>query len=199
LGLLRRPGSPKGALFPLRPVVRPLGMGGVASAAPPAMPGDEDKLLIKADKNPNTRGAEVIGLGGDARALLADAREGRVRCLWVFHHELLASAWPAADTRAALARLDTLIWSGTNAGATREPAHPVPPSAAWVEREGTFTNFEGRVQRLRTAIEPLGGARPDWAIVGDVLRARAADPSAPTRAEQWFRRLVEAVPEFAGM
>src|SRR5437016_1562801 len=93
--------------------------------------------------------------------LCDDGRDGRLRCLWIFHHDLLASAWPAGETRAALERLDTLICSGTNAGATSELAHLVLPSAAWVEREGTFTNFEGRVQRFRTAVEPFGSARPD--------------------------------------
>ena len=199
IGVLASPRMSNEDLFALKTLVTTLGITRVAFAVPPAMPGDEDTLLIRADKNPNTRGADLIGLGGDARGLLADARDGRVRCLWVFHHDLFASAWPVADTRAALERLDTLIWSGTNAGATSELAHLVLPSAAWVEREGTFTNFEGRVQRFRTAVEPLGAARPDWAIVGDVLRVRGADPSAPTRAEPWFRRLVAAVPAFAGM
>jgi len=154
--------------------------------------------LIRSDKNPNSRGAELIGLGGDAAALLADARAGGLRCLWVFHHDVLASAWPLAQTREALERLDTLIWSGTNAGATSELAHLVLPFAAWVEREGTFTNFEGRVQRFRTALEPLGGARADWDVLGQVLAAVTGE-AAPVRAEQWFRRLSDAVPVFAGM
>jgi NADH-quinone oxidoreductase subunit G len=199
IGILASPRMSNEDLFALKTLVAALGITRVAFAVPPAMPGDEDKLLIRADKNPNTRGAELIGLDGDARAVLAEARAGRLRCLWVFHHDLFASAWPAAETRAALERLDTLIWSGTNAGATSELAHLVLPSAAWVEREGTFTNFEGRVQRFRTAVEPLGAARPDWAIVGDVLGVLGRDPSGATRAEQWFRRLAEAVPAFAGL
>jgi predicted molibdopterin-dependent oxidoreductase YjgC len=199
IGVLASPRMSNEDLFALKTLVTTLGIGRVAFAVPPAMPGDEDKLLIRADKNPNTRGAELIGLGGDARALLADARAGQLRCLWIFHHDLFTSTWPAAETRAALARLDTLIWSGTNAGATSELAHLVLPSAAWVEREGTFTNFEGRVQRFRTACEPLGAARPDWAIVGEVLGVLALDGAGATRAEQWFRRLVDAVPAFSGM
>jgi NADH-quinone oxidoreductase subunit G len=185
-------------LFALEALAGTLGIERLAFAVPPAVPGDEDKLLIRSDKNPNSRGAELIGLGGNADALLDDTRAGRVRCLWVFHHDLLASAWPAAETRAALERLDTLIWSGTNAGGTSELADLVLPSAAWVEREGTFTNFEGRVQRFRTAVEPFGSARPDWDVLGQVL-ATVTGEGAPTRAEQWFRRLAEAVPAFAGM
>ena len=198
IGVLASPKMSNEDLFALKALMAATGISRVAFAVPPAAPGDEDKLLIKRDKNPNSRGAELIGLDGDAAALLADARAGRLRCLWVFHHDLLESAWPAPETRAALERLDTLLWSGTNAGGTSALAHLILPSAAWVEREGTFTNFEGRVQRFRTAVEPLGSARADWDVLGRVLAAVTRAP-VPERAEQWFRRLGEAVPAFAGM
>jgi formate dehydrogenase major subunit len=74
----------------------------------------------------------------------------------------------------------------------------VLPAAAWVEREGTYTNFEGRVQRFRQAVEPLGQALPEWQMLGQVLTALGAAPTA-TRAEHWFRELVGAVPAFAGL
>jgi NADH-quinone oxidoreductase subunit G len=198
IGILASPRMSNEDLFALESLAGVLGIARLAFAVPPASPGDEDKLLIRSDKNPNTRGAELIGLGGDAASLLADARDGRLRCLWVFHHDLLESPWPAAETRAALARLDTLIWSGTNAGATSALAHLVLPSAAWVEGEGTFTNFEGRVQRFRTAMEPLGQARPDWDTLGRVL-ATVTGEAPPSRAEHWFSRLAGAVPAFAGL
>jgi NADH-quinone oxidoreductase subunit G len=184
-------------LFALRTLAAACGAR-LAFSVPPAVPGDEDTLLIRRDKNPNSRGAELIGVGGDAAAMLADARAGRLRCLWIFHHDLLDSAWPAAETRAALDRVDTVIWSGTNAGGTGALAHLVLPAAAWVEREGTFTNFEGRVQRFRTAVEPFGASRPDWDILGSVLVA-ATGQAAPARAGQWFQRLADSVPAFAGL
>jgi predicted molibdopterin-dependent oxidoreductase YjgC len=198
IGVLASPRMSNEDLFALAALAGTLGITRLAFAVPPPQPGDEDKLLIRGDKNPNSRGAELIGFGGDAAALLADARAGRLRCLWVFHHDLFASTWPAAETRAALERLDTLIWSGTNANATSELGHLVLPSAAWVEREGTFTNFEGRVQRFRTAVEPIGSARGDWEVLGQVL-AVVTGEAPPGRAEQWFRRLADAVPAFAGL
>jgi predicted molibdopterin-dependent oxidoreductase YjgC len=155
-------------------------------------------LLIRADKNPNTRGGELMGLDGDAAAILAAARARRVRCLVVFEHDLFDSAWPEAEVRGALSAAETVVFIGSNANATSALAHVVVPSAAWVERDGTFTNFEGRVQRFRAALPPLGEARPMWDILAQILAALGA-PVPHTRTEHWFRALTSAVPAFAGL
>jgi formate dehydrogenase major subunit len=67
-----------------------------------------------------------------------------------------------------------------------------------VEREGTFTNFEGRVQRFWKAVEPLGAALSDWEIVARIGQAVGLGP-APARAEEGFRALAASVPAFAGL
>lgn len=198
LGIVASPRLSNEDLFALRRLVEHLGIRHVGYAVPPRVPGDEDAFLIRADKHPNSRGAELLGLDGDVAAILAAARAGRLRTLWVFHHDLLTSAWPEAEVRAALTGVRTLIWSGTNANATSALAAWVLPAAAWVEREGTFTNFQGRVQRFWAALPPLGEARADWEILGAVLEARGV-PVPGSSAEAWFRALAQAVPAFAGM
>jgi len=90
------------------------------------------------------------------------------------------------------------VWSGRNANATSALAHRVLPLAAWVERDGTFTNFQGRVQRFRAAVEPLGEARAGWDVIGRVLTATGT-PATRTRAEHWFRELAASVTAFAGL
>jgi NADH-quinone oxidoreductase subunit G len=185
-------------LMALRRLLEVRGIRQVAFDVPPAVAAEGDDFLLLADRTPNRRGAELMGLGGDAAGILAAARQGRVGCLWVFHHDLLATGWPASEAAEALGRVETLIFTGTNANATSERAHWVLPAAAWVEREGTFTSFEGRVQRFRTAVEPLGAARPEWDGLGRVLVALGEAPAA-SRAEHWFRALAAAVPAFAGL
>ncbi len=198
IGVLASPLMANEDLFALRRLVEARGIRQVAFDVPPATAAAGDEFLLRADRAPNRRGAELIGLGGDAAALLAAARAGRLRCLWVFHHDLLAASWPAAQAAEALAKVETVIFTGTNANATSERAHWVLPAAAWVEREGTFTNFEGRVQRFRTALDPLGDALAEWDLLGRVLVALGG-AAAGSRAEHWFRDLSGAVPAFAGI
>src|SRR3989442_4690922 len=95
-----------------------------------------------------------------------------------------------------LAAVQMVIFTGTNANRTSGRAHWVLPAGAWVERDGTYTNFEGRVQRFRQAVEPLGQALAAWDMLGRILAALGEAPAA-TRAEHWFRRLAATGPAFA--
>jgi NADH-quinone oxidoreductase subunit G len=202
IGILASPQMSNEDLFALQRIATQLGVGAVDHRVPPRVAGDEDNLLIRADKNPNRRGAELIGLGqADGHAILEGARQRRVKLLWIFQHDLLDSGWPQADVTAALAGAETVVFQGPSANATSAGAHLVVPSAAYVEREGTFTNFQGRVQRFRMVVEPLGEALADWSILGRVGRALGgADPVfAATRAEQVFAGLAGQVPAFSGM
>jgi NADH-quinone oxidoreductase subunit G len=196
IGILASPDQSNEDLFALRSLAEHLGIRNVAFRVPPAVAVGDDAFLLRADRHPNTRGAELIGLDGDASALLAAARAGRLKLLWVFEHDLLASGWPAAETAEALRRVDTVVWSGANANATSALARHVLPLAAWVERDGTFTNFLGRVQRFRAAVEPPGDVLAGWDLIGRVLAA-AGGRVAGSRAEHWFRELARRVPAFA--
>jgi NADH-quinone oxidoreductase subunit G len=179
-----------------------LGIRLVDFRVPPARPGAADALLRVADKAPNTRGADLLGLGaagaGDGRAVLDAARSGRLRLLWVVDRDLLDTGWPAAAVEEALARVEGLVYQGPTANATSARAHLVLPSAVYVEREGTWTNVTGRVQRFWRALPPRGEARADWEILAAVARALGHDWGAG-RAEHLFRDLAAAVPAFGGL
>jgi NADH-quinone oxidoreductase subunit G len=198
IAVLASPDQSNEDLFAIKRLCEQLGIRHVAFRVPPATSAADDEFLLRADRHPNTRGAELIGLDGDAAGILAAARAGRIKLLWVFEHDLLDSGWPAAETTQALERVEMLVWSGANANATTARAHHVLPLAAWVERDGTFTNFLGRVQRFRAAVAPLGEALAGWDVVGRVLGALSAPPPG-TRAEHWFRELARSVAAFTGM
>lgn len=132
-----------------------LGVRQIAFRNPWEAEGPQDDLLLRSDRNPNTKGAETMGLDGDAAALIEKAANGEIETLLVFEHDL-------ADDKAqeSLAKVANLIFIGAADNATSSKARWSLPSAVHAEKDGTFTNFEGRVQRFHQALQPLGDARP---------------------------------------
>jgi len=198
IAILASPDLSNEDLFALRRLAEQRGIRHIAVRMPPAAGHADDDFLLRADRHPNTRGAETIGLDGDVAAVLARARAGSVKVLWVIQHDLTASGFSPSDVAQALERVGTVIFTGTNENATSTLATLVLPFAAWVERDGTFTNFLGRVQRFRAALQPLGEALAAWDLFSRVLGMLGGTP-AGGRAELWFRELARTVPAFAGL
>lgn len=168
----------------------------------PGEPGDEDDFLIRADKNPNTRGAEAIGLptpaSTEATAALAQAIEqGSIKVLYAIDTDLTAAFGAEAAERLA-DKLDCLIVQTSNERPGWQQAHVVLPSAVYTERDGTFTNFEGRVQRLNPAFAPRGEALPAWRIYQRLGQALGQVDDYAS-AEAVLMELATAVPAFDGM
>ena len=89
---------------------------------------------------------------------------------------------------------------------TARMADVVLPATSFAEKDGTFTNSERRVQRVRKAIEPLGGSRPDWDIICDLGRRVSRKLGLPledqftySHPKQIFREMAELTPILAGI
>jgi len=91
--------------------------------------------------------------------------EGKVRALYIMGENPLVSDPNSAHVQAMLKKVELLIVQDIFMTETAACAHVVLPGAAFVEKDGTFTNTERRVQRVRKAIEPVGESRPDWHII----------------------------------
>jgi predicted molibdopterin-dependent oxidoreductase YjgC len=72
------------------------------------------------------------------------------------------------------------------------------PCAAYAEKDGTFTNFQGRVQRIHAAFPPLGESRPEWDWLSE-LASKLAIPTAYPDSQTVFAKLAKEEPAFAGM
>jgi predicted molibdopterin-dependent oxidoreductase YjgC len=72
------------------------------------------------------------------------------------------------------------------------------PAAVCAEKEGTFTNVRGRVQRFSAAVPPIGEALPDLDIL-EWIAAEAGAPIAASPPAETFRQLAQCVEAFAGM
>lgn len=131
---------------------------------------ESDGMLISADRNPNTNGAELI-LGKSGRGLadiVKNIQKGTTRFLIVLGED--ATAPEIGLSEDDLAKLDYLLVLSHSANATTRAADVALPGVTFAEKYGTMINVTGRIQRLNKAIEPLGEARTDWSILRDLAR-----------------------------
>ncbi len=103
--------------------------------------------------------------GLSALQMLHAAKEGKVRALYVVGENPMQNYPDPAWVTEALSNLDLLIVQDMFLNETAEQADIVLPAASFAEKEGTMTNFEGRINSLKRVIRPLGESLPDWEIV----------------------------------
>ncbi|WP_374675600.1 molybdopterin-dependent oxidoreductase [Ideonella sp.] len=128
-------------------------------------------------------GAEVPAAPGrTAVEMFQAAADGKVKALWIACTNPAQSLPDQATVRRALERAEFVIVQEAFAHtATARYADLLLPAATWGEKDGTVTNSERRISRVRAAVPPAGQARPDWAIAADLAR-RLATRIAPERA-----------------
>jgi NADH-quinone oxidoreductase subunit G len=136
--------------------------------------GWSDKILVSADKNPNTAGVERIVPPPlrPAKDLAADVASGAVTALLVLGNETLV-----LDR----AKLGALVVLASHHGPLVEAADVALPIATWAESAGSFTNRDGRVQQIHAAFPPRGEGMPAWraaALLGSKLSVDLAYASA---------------------
>ena len=94
--------------------------------------------------------------------------EGKIKALYIMGENPALSDPNLNRTRKALEEVDFLVVQDIFLSETAEYADVVLPSVCFAEKDGTFTNTERRVQRVRKAVEPPGQARNDWEIICEV-------------------------------
>ena len=106
-----------------------------------------------------------VNTGLTALEMMEAARAGTVKGMLIIGENPIASFPQTSMVKKALANLDCLVVMDMFMSETAKLASVVLPAASFAEKEGTFTNFEGRVQRVRKVIEPVGGSLPDGEII----------------------------------
>ena len=176
-------------------------LGARVTASVPTPPGYSDDFLIKPDKNPNTLGATLLGLAGPSAptvdSLVDDALQGRIDALWVFGHDL-TKLFEEEKIRALSRKLGLFVFSGTNENPTASWSHWVLPTAAYVEKDGTFVNCHGRIQRIGRAFPPLADSREDWSMLLELAR-QVNHPLVWRKPQEIFQGLAAAFAPFAGL
>ena len=164
-----------------------------------AREGDPDKLLVNADRNPNSNGARLTGIaftemGIQIPKIAAGIASGAIKTLIVFGEDVTQHGI-GADL---LGRLETLIVSDILPNATTQAAHVLLPGCAHAEKRGTFINVKGRLQKFMKAVEPPGDARPEWEFLHDWVHA-VTGQNGFSSIEGLFNQMAREIPAFEGV
>ena len=91
-----------------------------------------------------------------------------IKALYIMGENPMLSDPDINHVRETLKKLELFVVQDMFITETSELADVILPAASFAERDGTYTNTERRVQRIRKAIEPMGESRPDWEIICQV-------------------------------
>ncbi len=121
------------------------------------VPGNADDILIREDKAPNSLGAELLGLKaitndiGNNKIFQAISA-GRIKVLYCLEDDIVSVN---AEIEKILSKLDLLIIHSTNFNKTTALADIVFPVSTYAEKNGTFVNFQGIIQRIKPAVSTI--------------------------------------------
>ena len=124
--------------------------------------------------------------------------EGKLKALWIIGEDVAQTDPNTKKVNAALDALDLLIVQELFMTETAKRADVVLPGASFLEKSGTFTNGERRIQRVNQVVEPVGDAKVDGQIVIDVMNRlgyKQPDYDAKTMLEE----ISQIVPFFRGV
>ncbi|EEU77973.1 formate dehydrogenase subunit alpha [Enterococcus faecalis] len=130
--------------------------------------------------------------------VLPAATAGNVKGLYIFGEDPIVTDPDTGHVRQALESLDFLVVQELFMTETAAYADVVLPGISYAEKDGTFTNTERRVQRVRKAVEPRGQAREDYEIFCEVM-TRMDYPCAYESAKEIMKEISAVTPSFGGI
>jgi formate dehydrogenase alpha subunit len=138
--------------------------------------------------------------------ILGDVRPGGVRSLYIMGENPMMSEPNLNHTRTQMEQLEFLVAQDLFLNESASFADVFLPATSWAEKDGTFTNTDRRVQRVRQAIRPRGLARPDWQIICDLagrIEKRLGRPASAgwnfSHPAEVLAEMASLVPEYAGV
>jgi len=168
---------------------------------------DDEAAALKFEQAWNIEpGALNRRLGLTTTEIMGAVRPGGVRALHIMGENPMMSEPNLNHTRHMMEQLEFLVAQDLFINESGAYADVFFPAASWAEKEGTFTNTDRRVQRVRKALEPRGHSRADWEIICDLagrIEKRLRRPQTAFWAYQGPAEVLEemgrVVPEYAGV
>jgi formate dehydrogenase alpha subunit len=126
-------------------------------------------------------------------------RKGSIKALYIVGENPLLSEANSRHVKKAMKGLEFLVVQDIFLSETARLADVVLPACSFAEKDGTFTNTERRVQRVRKAIEPVGESRPDWLITSQIAGAMGADGFCFRSPSGIMDEIASLTPSYAGI
>lgn len=136
------------------------------------------------------------GPGMTLPQMVKAASQGQLKALFVMGEDLVGNLPKKA--KEALAQLEFVVVQELFPTSTTEIAHVILPGAGFLEKEGTYTNLERRIQRIRAACCPPGGAKADCWIISSLLNKVAGTPHYDSAADVMVE-ISQVIPEMKGV
>lgn len=156
-----------------------------------------DKAIVeKFEKAWGAKLSDRVGL--TVSEMMEAAGDGRVKAMYIMGENPMVSDPDLNHVEKALENLDFLVVQDIFLTETAELADVVLPAASFAEKDGTFTNTERRVQRIRKAIEPVGESKADWEIIMKIMNLMGYDKTYCCPAEI-MEEITEVTPSYAGI
>jgi predicted molibdopterin-dependent oxidoreductase YjgC len=152
------------------------------------------------DKYGKAWGTDLSGEAGLTLTQMFDAiDDGTVKAMYLLGENPVISDPDSAHIEKALRKLEFLVVQDIFLTETAQYADVVLPGASFAEKDGSFTNTERRVQRVRKAIDPVGGSRADWQITCQIAERMGAKGFDYTSPEDVMKEIAGLVPIYGGI
>jgi formate dehydrogenase major subunit len=144
-------------------------------------------------------GAEIPNYVGLKIPQMFDAAiDGKLKALWIIGEDVVQTDPNTQKVIKALANLEMLVVSELFMTETAKMATVILPASSFLEKEGTFTNGERRIQRVQRVVEPIEGTKPDGQIIVEMMRKMGYDQCDYT-ADNMLQEISQIVPFFEGV
>jgi len=127
------------------------------------------------------------------------AYQGKIKAMYILGENPVLSDAQAKHVEEALQKVEFLVVQDIFLTETARLAHIILPGITFAEKDGTFTNTERRVQRVRKAIEPLNDARPDWWIICQIGQRMGGNGFNFTSPSQIMAEIAQLTPSYGGI
>lgn len=171
-------------------------MGGLPNVYPGYQAVNVPDIKEKFQSAWNAQLSDQVGL--TIPHMMSGLIEGLVKALFVVGENPMLSDPDVNHVEKALQNAELLVVQDIFLTPTAEFAHVVLPGTSFAEKDGTFTNTERRVLRVRQAVEPVGDSRPDWQIIQEISN-RFGYPMDYESPEAIMREIASVTPSYGGM